>query len=215
MSPDVLLFDLDGTLVDSREDIAFSVNHTLNLLGHGSLSLKEVEDLVGDGVKQLLSRAMGLVDEKRLAEAVEIFLPHYKIHCVDRTHPYPEVIETLDALKGIPMGVVTNKPQESADKTLEKLGLSHYFSVVLGGDALPVRKPAPDPLWEAWRRLNGRRGTALMVGDSPMDVFSAQGAGVLSVAMTYGFRSADELKKTNPDWLLNSFGELLGVVGRG
>ncbi len=208
----VFLFDLDGTLVDSRRDIALSVNHALSLFGRPPLPLEEVERYVGDGVRQLLARALGQAAPEDLARAVEIFLPHYLAHCADSTRLYPGVRETLEALAGTPLAVVTNKPLAHTEKTLRALGIERFFGAVLGGDSLPRRKPDPEPLLEAWRRLNGRAGTAWMVGDSPVDIRAGRAAGISVAAVTYGFRPIEELRAETPDLLLNSFDELIAKV---
>lgn len=171
-----------------------------------------VARFVGDGVRQLLQRAAGNFTAENLARAVEIFLPHYLNHCADTTHLYPGVRETLSSLNGTAMAVVTNKPAAHTQKTLIKLGLEGFFSVVLAGDSLPTKKPAPEPLWEALKRLGVDHGSALMVGDSTIDIHAARAAGVPVAAVTYGFRPADELRAAMPDFLLNQFSELSEVL---
>jgi phosphoglycolate phosphatase len=207
-----VLFDLDGTLIDSRRDIAASVNHTLSVLGRAPLSVERVERMVGDGVRQLLTRAYGPMDEPTLQRALEIFLPYYQDHCVDSTSLYPGVMETLHSLKGKGLAIVTNKPLAHTEKTLKALGLDSHFPVVLGGDSLPRRKPDPDPLWEALRRLDVPAANALMVGDSPMDIQAARSAGVRVAAVSYGFRTGEELKACSPDFLIGAFTELREVL---
>ncbi|MBL8023122.1 MAG: phosphoglycolate phosphatase [Elusimicrobia bacterium] len=207
-----ILFDLDGTLIDSRRDIANCVNFTLAELGHAPLSVERVERMVGDGVRQLLSRAIGPMDEPTQKRALEIFLPYYRDHCTDTTRLYPGVIETLRFFAGMGLALVTNKPMVHTEKTLATLGLNTYFPVVLGGDSLARRKPDPEPLWEALRRLDVFPGDAVMVGDSPMDIQAARSAGVRVVAVSYGFRTEEELQSLSPDFLISDFTQLREVL---
>jgi phosphoglycolate phosphatase len=154
-----VLFDLDGTLIDSRRDIAACVNFTLAALGRRSpLSVESVGQMVGDGVRQLLARAAGPLDEATMKRALEIFLSYYFDHCADTTQLYPNVMETLKALRPRGLAVVTNKPMAHTEKTLKALGVESLFEVVLGGDSLLMRKPDPGPVTEAI--------TALEVGHS-------------------------------------------------
>lgn len=207
------LFDLDGTLIDSRRDIAACVNFTLaELGGYAPLSLESVEQMVGDGVRQLLTRAAGPLDEPTMKRALEIFLPYYLEHCADSTRLYPGVLETLASFAGRGLAIVTNKPMAHTEKTLKALGIGSYFSVVLGGDSLATRKPDPAPVMEALRRLGLSPEQAVMVGDSPMDIQAARSAGVRVAAVTYGFRTGAELMSHSPDYLIGAFAELREVV---
>jgi phosphoglycolate phosphatase len=138
--------------------------------GHSPLSIDVVEKMVGDGVRQLLTRAAGPLDEPTMKRALGIFLPYYLDHCADSTRLYPQVLETLKALGRRGLAIVTNKPMAHTEKTLKVLGLDSFFPVVLGGDSLATRKPDPGPILEALRRLGVSPDQALMVGDSPMDI---------------------------------------------
>lgn len=207
-----VLFDLDGTLVDSRADIALSVNHTLTSLGFAPLPVETVQRHVGDGVRQLLTRSAGALDAATLERALGLFLPHYLDHCVDTTRLYPGVRETLDGLADRKLAVITNKPAAHTEKTLAAVGLSARFPVVFAGDSLPHKKPRPEPLWEALRRMGTSPAEALMVGDSRIDIDAARAAGVRVAAVTYGFRPKDELAAASPDFLLDRFDQLTEVV---
>jgi phosphoglycolate phosphatase len=209
---DAVLFDLDGTLVDSRADIALSVNHTLTTLGFPPISMEEVQRHVGDGVRQLLTRSAGPLDPPTMERALAVFLPHYLEHCVDTTRLYPGVADTLDGWNGKALGVVTNKPEAHTQKTLRATGLTGRFRAVLGAETLPQKKPSPEPLWEALKRLGVPKERALMVGDSLIDIHAARAAGVRVAAVTYGFRPAAELRAAAPDFLLDRFDHLQEVV---
>lgn len=207
-----LLFDLDGTLVDSREDIALSVNHTLSVFGKPALPTKTVEEYVGGGVRHLLSLVLGPMDPPTADKALGIFLPHYLEHCTDTVRLYPGVRETLEKFTDKNMAVITNKPEAHTHKTLRAVGVERFFKVVLAADSLPKKKPSPEPLWEALARLGADRSQAMMVGDSPVDIQAARAAGVPVTAVTYGFRIKSELADHRPDFLIDTFSKLEEVV---
>ena len=165
MSYQCLLFDLDGTLVDSRADLINSVNLMLAELGREPLPDTRVLKFVGEGARLLVERALragqnGAPPDYDVDHALEIFRRHYREHLLDQTRVYPEVIETLARLGHTPKAVVTNKPYEFTISLLEGIGLSQYFKVVIGGDCLPERKPSPLMLLEAARRCGARRRSA-------------------------------------------------------
>lgn len=205
-----LLFDLDGTLADSAGDIGFSLNFTLQTLGREPLTPADVKRYVGDGVRQLLSRSAGALTDAEMAKALELFMPHYLEHCADTTALYPGVRETLDAFKSKSLAVVTNKPARHTEKTLKKLGIEGLFGAVVGGDSLPQRKPSPEPLWDALRRLGVSPADAVMVGDSGVDIQAARAAGVGAAGVTYGFRPKEEL--AGADFILDRFADLKEII---
>ncbi|HZS04584.1 MAG TPA: phosphoglycolate phosphatase [Blastocatellia bacterium] len=215
-----LLFDLDGTLIDSRADLANSVNLMLAELGRGPLPRERVLGFVGEGVRLLVERALraGFGREVRDAEierALGIYLRHYGEHLLDETKLYPGVAETLAALTHIPKAVVTNKPYQFTATILERLGVLSHFAAVLGGDSLPERKPAPQPLVEAARRCGRDPAECLMVGDSRVDVVAGHAAGMKTCGFVAGFRGRDELVEAGADLLIERFSELQEVISDG
>lgn len=209
-----VLFDLDGTLTDTWEDIAFSLNATLAKLGRPPRAADEVRRFIGDGFRTLLERALGTSDDAAVGKAVALFDPHYLEHCADHAVLYPGVRQTLEHLADKSLGVVTNKAQRQSERTLKALGIEGFFKTVLGGDVLPVRKPRPEPLWEAARRLGARPEEAWMVGDSPGDVLAGKAAGMRTVAVTYGYRPEEELRAAAPDFIVNRIEDLLPLLGK-
>ncbi len=207
-----LLFDLDGTLIDSWEDIAASLNHTLGRLKIAPKSREEVQSYVGDGVKTLLTRATGRSDPAFLDQAIEIFKPYYKEHCVDKTALYPGVQEILKHFDGKQCAVVSNKPVEMVDKTLERLGIRKYFKSVMGAESTPNRKPHPEPVQKTLERLKVKPDSGLMIGDGTADMESGAAAGVKTCAVTYGYRSRAELEKTKPNFFIESILELKTLI---
>jgi phosphoglycolate phosphatase len=180
--PRVLVFDLDGTLIDSAPDLAQAVNALLADLGKPPLAEAAIRPMIGDGSRLLLSRALTASGVEGAADAFERlfhqFMVHYLAFVADKTTVYPDVPETLAALqaRGHPLGVCTNKPFAPTERVLEAFGLAGFFGAVIGGDSLPQRKPEPEPLLATIARLGG--GSAAMIGDSANDMLCARAAKV-------------------------------------
>jgi phosphoglycolate phosphatase len=203
----LLIFDLDGTLVNTLEDISASVNFTLEQLGKPRLPLDLVRQYVGDGVETLMERSLGGSTE-RLAEAVMLYKNHHRKNLVVRSSLYPGVRETLDFFNEIPMAVISNKTMEFVSPLLEQLGIKKYFRLIVGADfGLPL-KPAPDGILRIMAEYAASRDKTLIVGDGTTDVRAGKAAGVMTCSVTYGFRTTEELKKTGPDHLIHDLSEL-------
>lgn len=186
----LVVFDLDGTLVDSRPDLAASANAALRGLGLPERSLAEISSFVGEGARRLVERAvtprLELTDR-----ALEAFLEHYSQHLLDRTRPYDEVPEVLAKLRS-PLAVATNKPGKLARRILDSLGLAERFLAVLGGDEGP-RKPDPALVDRLRGLVLAPREKTVLVGDSRVDVETARRAGVELLAVTWGIGTREEL----------------------
>ncbi len=211
-----LLFDLDGTLVDSRADLIISVNLMLSELGRQPLPDSKVITFVGEGARLLVERALrATVSDPQEAEidlAFQTFQRHYREHLLDQTRPYPEVEETLIYFEKIPKAVVTNKSYEFTIALLDGIGLLPHFRAVLGGDSTPQRKPAPQMLLEAARECGVRPADCLMVGDTRVDIFAGKAAGMETCGYIPGFRGRTELVEAGADFLIERFSELRGLV---
>lgn len=187
-APSLVVFDLDGTLIDSREDLAGAANETLAMYGFAPLEVEAVAAMVGEGVRTLLDRAFAARGAAPPPEAVERFLECYDRRLIEKTRPYPGVREMLSALDGrVAMAVLTNKPTAPAVRILAGLGLAAAFSAVVGGDGPFPRKPAPDGLLDLARRVGVPPGATLLVGDSWVDVETALNAGARICLARYGF----------------------------
>jgi phosphoglycolate phosphatase len=185
------ILDLDGTLLDTLDDLAASVNAALLAVGRPPRPRHEIERFVGEGARRLLERAVA--PHAELAEpALAAWWRHYDVHCLDRTRPFPGLPELLTR-SGRRLAVHTNKPGQVARRILAGLGLLDRFAVVTGGDDGP-RKPDPAGTLEIMRRLGARPEDTVFVGDSPTDVRTARHAGVTMVAVTWGFRPRAELR---------------------
>jgi phosphoglycolate phosphatase len=186
------LFDLDGTLIDSKLDLVNSVNFMLREMQREVLPLATVASYIGHGAPRLVADALGPdaaeADRKR---GLEIFLAHYGEHNLDATHAYPGVIEGLEALQDRPMAVLTNKPKMMSVDILEALGLIKYFRAVYGGDSFEKRKPDPAGALAILKDLGAHPHAAAMVGDSDVDIKTARNAGMLAIAVNYGFGQHD------------------------
>jgi len=217
MSYKCLLFDLDGTLVDSRADLANSVNLMLAELGREALHDSRVLAFVGEGARLLVERALTATQhdpplEPELDHALEVFRRHYREHLLDQTRAYPDVVETLARLGHLPKAIVTNKPYDFTVALLEGLGLLSHFQVVFGGDSLPERKPSPMMLLEAARQCGVAPSTCLMVGDTKFDVAAGRAAGMKTCGYIPGFRGRTELAEAGADFMIERFRELCVLV---
>ena len=199
------VFDLDGTLVDSVDDLHASVNHALAAVGLPPRSVAEVRTFVGEGARVLLAKAV-LPRDELLEPALAAWRPHYEAHCLDRTVPYPGIGPLL-AGAGRTLAVLTNKPGGMARKILDGLGLLQRFAVVLGGDEAP-RKPDPTGLLEIMARVGATPAETVFVGDSRHDVETARRAGVAAVAVTWGLASREELVRAGATAFAQSAAEL-------
>jgi phosphoglycolate phosphatase len=191
-APFALLFDLDGTLIDSDADLAAAANRARGALGLAPLPVPDVRRHVGHGLAYLLQHVVPADLHARLPEARDAFVAWYRAHLLDATRPYPGAAEALDVLRGHPLGIVTNKPAMFLDPIIAGLGWGDRFGVVVGGDTLPERKPHPVPLLHAIARLGATPGRALYVGDSEVDRETAAAAGVRFLCVGWGRAAADE-----------------------
>lgn len=201
----LLIFDLDGTLVDSAPDIAAAVNRMRHELGHTEKSLHDIKQWVGNGSAMLVKRALGdalqlapeAVPADRFQQAHDLFFKHYR-HCNGQhTTLYPGVLETLQQLRqrGITQAICTNKPAEFTQALLQKLQIAHYFHCVVSGDTLPQKKPDPAPLLFCAEQCGVSAEECLMVGDSMTDVRAAQNARMPVLCVSYGYHRGDDLAK--------------------
>ena len=210
---DALLFDLDGTLVDSIGDLALAANGMLDELGRPARTLEEVRRFVGKGIPKLVERCLGdaALPDADFEAAVEVFKRHYAQTNGRVSQAYPGVVEMLDTLRrqGLPMGCVTNKAAAFTEPLLQQTGLAPYFDVVVSGDTLEVKKPHPGMLLHACQRLGVDIARTLMVGDSANDAESARAAGCPVLLMTWGYTEGVPVDTIECDGLLSSANALL------
>jgi phosphoglycolate phosphatase len=208
----LLVFDLDGTLVDSKVDLANSVNHALGSFGHPALPHPVIYSYVGDGATMLIRRAVGEGDNGTLSAVLDLFLAHYRRHLLDTTVPYPGVAESLREWSGAyQMAVLTNKPLDMSRQILSGLSLDRHFVDVIGGDSLDSKKPHPDGLLHIMRTRGASPGETLMIGDSRNDVLAGKKAGVRTCGVTYGL-GTDGFADHPPDFTIGRFPDLFGRI---
>ena len=199
-----LIFDLDGTLIDSKLDLIHSVNAMLRELGRGELKEETISAYIGHGAPKLVARALGEngAEEER-QRALDFFLRYYESHKMDTTSAYPGVAETLEKLASVPMAVLTNKPVRISVRILDAMGLSRYFRAIYGGNSFLTKKPDPLGARTILRELGAEPGEALLVGDSEVDVQTARNAGTWVIGCTFGL-APETLEAHQPDVLVDA-----------
>ena len=213
--PKLILIDLDGTLVDSVPDLAYSVDRMMQQLGRTACGESRVRDWVGNGVEKLVKRALvgqleGEPDKSDLARAYPIFLELYQRHNGEKSRLYPGVAEGLAYLASADytLGCVTNKAARFTEPLLQALGVRDHFGIVVSGDSLPRKKPDPMPLLHAADYFKLSPADALMLGDSVSDVKAARAAGFQVICVTYGYNHGEDIRLAQPDAVIDSFLDL-------
>ena len=206
----LLVFDLDGTLIDSGADLCASINAMLEHFGRPPLPQAVISTYIGDGAARLVSRSLGEPgDQAFLDSALTYFLDYYREHKLDQTYVYPGVVASLDSLRLAPAGaerlmaVLTNKPIGPSFAICEALGLSPYFFRIYGGNSFATKKPDPEGLLALVREAGVSAQETLMIGDSDVDILTARSAGVWSMGCSYGL-SPHTLAEVPPDCLVES-----------
>jgi 2-phosphoglycolate phosphatase len=214
-TPRAIVFDLDGTLIDSRGDIAAACNFALQRSGRAALALEEVLRYVGDGAKTLCARAAGLSEQDPAVDRlVEDFLNYYLEHPVDHTRFMPGARRALDALKHFQLAICTNKPRPTADAVLVALGVRTRFAAMIAGGDLPEKKPAPGPVFAVGRALGLQAEQLVVVGDSQQDVLAGRRAGSRTVGIENGYDSIERLQAARPDVLIETMEDLPEILAR-
>jgi phosphoglycolate phosphatase len=214
MNPKLVLFDLDGTLVDSASDIAAALNAALAELGQPVHPLDVITGYVGDGAARLVQRAVMPGAEVDAEQLLVTFRAHYAANVAVRTRPYPGIVETLERLagSGVPLAVLTNKPGDLARALLRALALDRFFADVIGdGDGFP-RKPAPDAARHLLALHRAAASETLLVGDGLPDMRTGRAAGCRVAAVTWGYTTREHLAAEGPDWIVSAPPELLALA---
>jgi len=216
--PEMVLIDLDGTLVDSVPDLAWCVDETMKALDMPVRGEEKVRNWVGNGVPRLIERALidqldGHPSDALFAKASPIFMDLYADNASKRSQLYPYVKEGLQWLKdqGIRIGCVTNKDEQFTLPILKDLGIFDYFEIVISGDTLPLKKPDPAPLLHGSAFFDVSPENAMMIGDSISDVKASRAAGFDIVCMSYGYNHGVDIRTANPDIVIDTFAELEGL----
>ena len=212
-SADLLVFDLDGTLIDSKRDLADSVNAMRAWMGYPPIPNDHVYSYVGDGAPMLVRRALPDVNEEGLARALRYFLDYYREHMLDATTLYPGVQPALDRLHAahVPLAVLTNKPVRFSERLIERLRLSGHFFRIYGGNSFEEKKPNPIGLEKLMEESGAARERSVMVGDSAVDVRTARNARTQACGVAWGFQP-ETFAEAPPDFVIGEMGELADRV---
>ena len=211
MAP-VLIFDLDGTLVDSKKDLSASVNHVRSTFQLPPLTEHEISSFIGDGAQMLIQRALGAdASATDVHSGLQLFLSYYRDHMLDQSTLYPGVYETLGRLHEFRLAVLTNKPIRFSRMMLEGLGILDRFAAVYGGNSFERKKPDPVGIFQILTDTEGQPERAWMIGDSAVDVLTGRNAGVRTCGVSWGY-ATDSFKATPPDFLIHRFEELEELV---
>ncbi len=213
MTSPVIIFDLDGTLVDTAPDLMSALNAVLSDAGHRTIDTSEFRGLVGFGVRRLFERAFektgAALSEDQLLRYSDEFLSHYRANIANESRPFPRVDETLETLagEGALLGVCTNKPHDLTGLLLDELDLTRHFGAVMGAGHAPYNKPDPRHILDVVRALNGDAARAVMVGDSAVDVNAAKAAKIPVIVMSYGY-TPEPAHELGGDALSSDFAEI-------
>lgn len=210
----LLIYDLDGTLIDSCQDMADAINWTLAQLGLKPLPAKRIGSFVGMGVQHLVTESLKEAPGPKISlppveKVIQMYRDRYADHLVAKTRLYPSVKRVLTQLKTRKQAVVTNKPEDSSCEILKRLGIDSYFFRVIGGDGPFAKKPSPAAILHLMRAARARPDETFFVGDSAIDIKTARNAGVRVAAVTYGFASRHEIAAAKPDFILSHFRDLI------
>ena len=210
-----LIFDLDGTLIDSQRDLIRSVNAMRREMRRDELHEDIISGYIGHGAPQLVGRALGeSASAEEREQALKFFLAHYEEHKLDSTCAYPGVTEALEQLAAFPMAILTNKPVRVSVRILEGLGLAKYFRAVYGGNSFRTKKPDPLGAHTILREFGASPAEAMLIGDSEVDVETARNAGTLAAAVNYGFGTHDRAA-CPADIYLDRLTDLVPLLGNG
>lgn len=221
LNKNTLLFDLDGTLVDSAPDLAFAVNQTLIELDLTPFSQDVIRGWVGNGANILIQRALSgsteistTINNELKTRALEIFFQIYQSHNCIETKLYNGVLNTLKTLKkrGYRLAIITNKPERFITPIINGLGLDGLFELVIGGDTLEKRKPDPLPLNHACKQLSVMIEECVMIGDSKNDILAAKAAKMQSIALTYGYNYGEDISIYQSELVIDNFADLLRAL---
>ena len=204
----LLVYDFDGTLVDTLEDLADSVNRTLIEMNLSTLSQETIRSNIGDGVAKLMSRSLMSSGCKDVETAITLFLKHYSNHLLDQTAFYPGGREIVEYYSGKKNAILSNKPVAFIEKILEALNFLRPFDYIMGGDSLDVNKPDPKGLQLLMSELNCPEKQVVMIGDSAVDIKTGKQAGVMTCGVTCGLGNSASLLDSKPDYLIDNLSDL-------
>jgi phosphoglycolate phosphatase len=213
----LFIFDLDGTLIDSKADIACGLNIALARMNIQSLPIPKVAEFIGDGLQKLVERALRETtgrkpETEQMQECIALFSEEYGLHLLDQTKLFPCVVETLDQLSWAKFAVLSNKPEGFSRRILDGLKIASRFQTILGGDSTDARKPDPAGVLRAMELCEAVPSETMMVGDSPVDIEAGKAAGTYTCGVAGGFRSKEQLEAAGCDLLVHNLIELTDKI---
>jgi len=211
---ELFLFDLDGTLINSADDIVEAVNYALKKLGFEPLPKEEIVKHVGYGAKNLMKDVLNTTDEDLIERATKLFAEYYLANPIVYTKPYPYIVETLQTLKNKDkkIGVITNKMSSISEEILEKLDLMKYIDILVGVDTTSERKPSPVPVLYACENLKTSPEKSILIGDSEVDIQAGKNAGTKTGLVMYGYGKTHLALQENPDFIFETPEDLYKFV---
>jgi phosphoglycolate phosphatase len=210
---DLIIFDLDGTLIDSRQDIANAVNFSLNKVGRGEKTIAEISSYIGMGLDDLIRKSLGESKSHLFDKAKARFEEYYREHCTDNSVLYPQVRETLEYFRNKRKIIITNRNYEFARLALKATGISGYFEAIMGGDDIGCMKPSSCPLDKLMHKFNiNNKQKAIIVGDMDIDVLTGRAAGIITCAVTYGIGRKEQIVKAKPDYIIDNLRQLKDII---
>ncbi|MBD3263503.1 MAG: HAD-IA family hydrolase [Candidatus Omnitrophica bacterium] len=209
----LIIFDLDGTLIDSRRDIVNAVSFTLHKFGIREKGFEEIISYVGTGSRDLIRKSLGESNSGLLDKAIAVFSDYFSAHCVDESRLYPHVLETLEFFKHKKIVLLTNRHRTLAEKTLELTGIIKYFDRIEGGDEVACLKPsgcAVEKILKGYPGLDKKE--VMIVGDMDIDVGEGKKAGIITCGVTYGIGSREDIIKSSPDFIIDGLSRLKQII---
>lgn len=207
-----IIFDFDGTLVDTKLDIARSVNILLEEEGLKKIPEEKIYEFIGNGTEVLLKKSFSYANGKMRDGLIDRYLEIYEEHMLDNTKPFPGILNMLEGLKGRSFYILTNKHERFAVKILKYFGILHYFKEVVGVDTFNIKKPDPFGILRVIEKEGIERCEVVMVGDSEVDIDTGKNAGVLTCAVLWGLGREEDLIKKKPDFLAKTPEELTKII---
>lgn len=207
-----IIFDLDGTLIDSLPSITNAVNYTLEIFECKRLSLQEVSRIINKGDKYLFANALNSDDDEKIKRVCDVFLEYYSNNCDDK--PYNKVEEILKTInnKGIPISLLTNKPEKITKKILTNTGLMNYFQLILADNGKNKLKPNPDLIYQIIDETGVENECTIIVGDSEVDIQAGKNAGIITCAVSFGYGNNNTIIEHNPDFIINTIQHVLYLL---
>jgi phosphoglycolate phosphatase len=209
---DLIIFDLDGTIAETRQDIADAANYMLGRLNLPHKPEEVITSYVGNGIKKLIERCLPDASSKVREKAFDHFVEYYGNHLTDNTYLYPGMIDFLEKASTKKMAVLSNKAEDFTKKIIQDLGVEKYFAIVMGSNQQFPKKPEPDSIDHIVKTLECTKRKTIIIGDTKNDIIAGQAAGIYTCAVSYGFRNKERLQKYNSDFMIDSIDELLHII---